>query len=182
MQNDESLSGTITDDDYVAAQRLHLRRWRKRQRITLGIFALLGIMVMVIGPFVLGAIMFGAGAGGFFGELLLYKRSWPRAWRKLFAQQKNLHESFRYTWDKTGIHVSTPLTHALRPWSYFMRRLEDEEVLLLYHSDAMFELIPKRWLEDARLPDSLEALLLQHVGSSHATHPPASIAAEHRPS
>ena len=180
MHIDESLNGTLNADDYVAAQRLHLRQWRKRQRMILGVFAAIGIIVMTIGPFLLGAILFGAGAGGFFGELLLYTRSWPRAWRKLFAQQKALHESFRYGWDETGLHISTPLSHALRPWPYYLKHIEDEEILLLYHSDAMFELIPKRWPEHARLPDTFEALLLQHLGRSHHTNPPAPIATGQR--
>ena len=180
MRNDESLSGTITDDDYVAAQRLHLRAWRKRQRTILVVFAVIGISIMAVGPFMLGAILFGAGGGGFFGEMMLSNRSWPRKWRKLFAQQKSLHEPFHYAWDETGLHVSTPLAQGVRPWSHFTKRLEDSETLLLYHSDTVFELIPKRWFEDARLPEHLEALLLKHVGPSHQTTPNAPITTEQR--
>lgn len=178
MDNDASLSGTITGDDYVAAQRLHLRAWRKRQRASLASFAVLGISIMALGPFMLGAIVFGAGAGGFLGEMLLYWRNAPRAWRKLFAQQKSLHEPFFYTWDDAGLHVSTPLAQAVRPWSHFTKRLEDRDALLLYHSDTVFELIPKRWFEDARVPPSLEALLNRHLGPHPGTHPAAPIATE----
>lgn len=180
MDNQNTISGTLTADDYVAAQRLHLRKWRKRQHWVLGGLAAAGLIVMSIGPFMLGAILFGAGAGGAIGAMMQYKRTLPRVWRKLFEQQQSLQQPFHYRWDNAGLHVSTPLAQALRPWPHFIRRIEDENSLLLYHSDAMFELIPKRWFGNARLPDDLEMLISVHVGKPHEADPSTQPATEEK--
>lgn len=180
MENRNTITGTMTADDFIAAQRLHFRKWRKRQHLILGIVAAAGVVAMGIGPFMLGAILLGAGAGGSIGAIVQYKRTLPRAWRKLFEQQKSLQQPFQYRWDDAGLHLSTPLAQATRPWPHFTRRTEDAETLLLYHSDAMFELIPKRWFENARLPEDLEALLSRYVGSPGQADPSTPIATEHR--
>lgn len=178
VENRKAISGMITADDYVAAQRLHLRKWRKRQYLILGILTAAGVIVMSIGHFMIGVTLFGAGAGGSIVEIMQYKRTLPRIWRKLFEQQKSIQQSFHYRWDEVGLHVSTPLAQATRPWPHFIRRTEDTDTLLLYHSDAMFELIPKRWFENARLPEELEALLTRHIGSPNQTNPSKPIATE----
>jgi YcxB-like protein len=59
-----------------------------------------------------------------------------------------MHEEFTYRVDDSGLYVSTPLGQAHRPWANFLRYRENDDLFLLYHSDVMFELLPKRWFAD----------------------------------
>lgn len=162
MTDARSFGGTLTADDFVAAQTLHMRKWRKRQLALVVVVAILGAALVRYGPPMLGVIVLGAGIGGGAGLLVLHAFKLPRAWKRLFGQQKSLHESFSYHWDDAGLHVATSLAQARRPWTHFTGFDEDARSILLYHSDAMFELIPKRWFAEAELLDALRAEISRH--------------------
>ena len=147
--------GMLTADDFVAAQTLHMRKWRKRQYVFFSIALIFGIVVALVDRALAGMIVAGAGIGGFAGIIDLHARRLPRTWRQQFEQQKSLQEHFTYSWNDTGLEVSTNLGQARRPWSHFARHAEDAHFILLYHSDAMFELIPKRWFDDTSTLESL---------------------------
>ena len=154
--------GTLTADDFVAAHALHMRKWRKRQYLFFLVALLGGILIALSGWRMAGMIVIGAGIGGCAGLVALHSRKLPRTWRQLFEQQKALHERFAYTWDDSGLGVSTSLGQARRPWAHFMRHAEDAHFILLYHSDAMFELIPKRWFDDVSTLEALRTEISRH--------------------
>ncbi|HEY1136306.1 MAG TPA: YcxB family protein [Xanthomonadaceae bacterium] len=162
MSATHDFGGTLTADDFVAAQTLHMRKWRKRQYIVIGAVMLLGVAIASFGWRMAGMVVMGAALGGFAGNVVLHARRLPGTWTRLFEQQKSLHERFTYSWDETGLTVSTPLGQAKRPWAHFIRHEEDAGSLLLYHSDAMFELIPKRWFDDGSTLDALRTEILRH--------------------
>lgn len=147
----------MTADDYVSAQTLHMRKWRRRQHAMLGLCVLAGLPLAFTDWRMAGLILIAAGVGGTLGALVLHLRNLPRAWKKHYEQQKSLQKRFDYSWDAEGLHVSTPLARAFRPWSHFAARNEDDRSILLYHSDVMFELIPKHWFADAAALEAFRA-------------------------
>lgn len=162
MTDARSFGGTLTADDFVAAQTLHMRKWRKRQYAFFAFIGILGGTLVWSGARMPGMIGIGACIGGLAGIFALHRRRLPGTWKKLFEQQKSLHERFCYSWDDSGLHVVTTLGQARRPWSHFTDLDEDAHLILLYHSDAMFELIPKRWFAEAEFLDSLRAEISRH--------------------
>ena len=140
-----TFSGTLTVDDFVDANAWHFRKQRRRQYITTACIFIAGVAMMFTSWRPSGEFFVSIGLGGTIAFFSMHTFRLPRAWRKVFAQQKSFHQMFRYTWTIDGLLVATDLGQATRPWSHFSRVEESDRILMLYQSDAMFELIPKRW-------------------------------------
>lgn len=159
MTSDTAFAGRLDAADFIAAQRLHLSAANRRfikidiALIALGatiiIAARLEAIELITTAYVsLGWMLFGSGIGLILLQWSASRMLQPRAWRRIFAQQKAMHEEFTYRADDSGLYVSTPLGQAHRPWANFLRYRENDDLFLLYHSDVMFELLPKRWFAD----------------------------------
>ena len=66
--------------------------------------------------------------------------------RRIFRQQKNLSRETALYWDRTGLHTRTANGTSMTPWADYVRFREGEDVILLYHSLALFQFIPRRVL------------------------------------
>jgi len=53
---------------------------------------------------------------------------------------------------------------AKRRWSDYTKLRENEEVLLLYHSDVMFEVFPKAWFNGQAQMDEFRRLASRATG------------------
>jgi hypothetical protein len=91
----------------------------------------------VIAPF--------AGAGAFIGEYVVAYVYLPRKVEKLHSQQKGLAGQFTYSWDAQHVEAQSNTGSSRRPWNHYAKVKEDDYVFLLYHSDSMFEMLPKSW-------------------------------------
>jgi hypothetical protein len=47
---------------------------------------------------------------------------------------------------------------ASRPWLDYVKSKEDNQVFLLYHSDVMFEIIPKSWFRSSEQVEAFRRL------------------------
>lgn len=139
------ISGTLSQDDYLAAQRLHRKAYLRRQLVILVASAVVGLIVACTGHFLVGIVLVGAGAGGLIGEWVLSKFSLPRRHVRIFHQQASLRSNFTYSWDSECICVVAESGQAKRLWRDYVKSKEDDRVFLLYHSDVMFEIFPKAW-------------------------------------
>lgn len=159
MAADTAFGGRLDAADFIAAQRLHLSAANRRfikidiALIVLGativISAHLKVIESIPTAYVsLGWMLLGSGIGLILLQWSVSRTLQPRAWRRIFAQQKAMHEEFTYRVDDSGLYVSTPLGQAHRPWENFLRYRENDALFLLYHSDVTFELLPKRWFAD----------------------------------
>lgn len=63
--------------------------------------------------------------------------------RRHFQQSAALQDEVTVTWDNDGIRLSGVRGLTDFSWSDFHRWSENEKLLLLYHSDALFNVIPK---------------------------------------
>lgn len=82
----------------------------------------------------------------------------PRKARRIFAQQKSLHEDIEASWDDTALDLSTPSARSRHEWSDFRKWSEGSNVILLYQSDALFNMLPKRAFSPDGLADIRERL------------------------
>lgn len=85
------ITGKVSEEDYLGAQYLHLRKKLVRQRITLAVFVIAGALIVLGGHFFAGIVLIGAGGGGLIGRFIDLKLLLPRRLRRLYRQ----HASFR---------------------------------------------------------------------------------------
>ena len=143
--------------DYLNAQTLH-HRWSRQKAIV--------VILLVIIAGVLGWVLWFQGArpitGGIIGGLIggaiaaLIVRYVYVPWkaRRVFRQQKSLHHEFTLSWNADGVHSKNANGEYSSGWSDFIRWKENECLFLLYLSDLMFYMVPKRAFSgDAELED-----------------------------
>jgi hypothetical protein len=152
------ISASISSQNYLAALRLHRQRVVKRQLLVLAALAVAGMIVVVLGYMLIGLILVGAGVGGFIGEFVQSRFTLPRRAEKIYKQQASLRDTYTYSWDKENLSVSSETGQARRPWSDYIKFLENDQLLLLYHSDVMFEIFPKSWFSSKEQVDEFRAL------------------------
>ena len=156
------ISGIISLDDYLAAQRLHQRRPLRRALTLAAMLLLVGVPLFVFGTrdsvSAIGGVLIGIGGGGMIGLALLYGWKVPRKLRRLHAQQAALRHAVTYAWDETGLEIAWSGGQARRPWSDFIRYRESPQVLLLYHNDMLFDVVPTAWFADAAQREAFRRL------------------------
>ncbi len=70
----------------------------------------------------------------------------PRRARRIYAQQKALHDVMVITWDDNEITLTSTRGVGSYNWSDFLKARRNEQALLLFQSDAAFNFIPMRVL------------------------------------
>lgn len=159
---------SLTADDYVAAVRLHLTRAFYRNRLIkvaliMGLFYA-GLIFFILGQWtwLYAAIALGAGAVAAaiiaLGIAATNHIVTARRSRRIFAQQKSLHDAFEFSWDETGCDLSTASARSRHPWADFRQWAEGPDGIILYQSDALFNMLPKRAFSEDALADIRECL------------------------
>jgi hypothetical protein len=146
------ITATLTVDDYIAAHRLD----RRRIRVTM---YTIGVVVLAIG---IGLYLTGVkwwpiallgGAGGLIGQWWDDRLWLPSKVRKLYDQFKGISDPVTFSWDAVQIEGRGSDGEARRKWSDYLRLRENDEVFLLYITDQLWHVYPKRWFAD---PSQLE--------------------------
>ena len=159
------ISGVISEEDFLEAQRVHRRPYVRRNVLIMIALVVVGAVVAMSTDFLLpGIVLFGAGAGGLIGEFLVTTMLWPRRHRRIYRQQLSLHSRHEYTWDEEGVSASSENGHAKRPWAQYVRIREVERMFLLYHSDVMFEMLPKEWFTSSQQIEDFRRHAARAVG------------------
>lgn len=163
------VTGKLLSSDYVAAQYLHLR-----PRLA---FKILGSLIILAMLWAIWYTISKAGLSGlelmdylFFGAIiyLLFFFIWFIPWkgRKIYRQQKSLQRESRHRFNDAGLEAENELGHATIPWTDYVKWKENDKIFLLYVSDPMFHMIPKRLFSDPRDVENLRGLLQTHIGKS----------------
>lgn len=152
---------TLTLEDYIGANRLHWRASYKRPRTYrtwLWVMLFYGVLFLAIGqsfrPHDIAVAAIVAVAGGIGAMIvcgLIGLLALPGRSRRLFAQQKTLHQEQRVSIEEDVIRFEGANFHLTHPWSDFPRWNESSRFILLYISDNAFHILPARALTvDAR--------------------------------
>jgi len=155
-------------DDYVAAQRVHTRWTRRRlgfvaaMLVAAMLFALAGMYERWL--LVIASGLFCGVVGGVFASEFVRRVVLPRRSRRIFAQQKNLQRPLEFWWNDDALHGSNERGSSATPWADYLRSRRDDRVILLYLSDAMFQIVPTRCFEPAQLTEFLERV--EAIGST----------------
>lgn len=147
----DSVEVLLNIDDYVAAQAMHTR-WTRKRAVVLLCSGAVGIVVGGFVPsawaFAIGFTLVGCAVGGAIGFEFARRFVIPKRARRIFAQQKALRRSRVYHWDDTGLRSVSEHAEGTMPWTDFLKQRESDRLYLLYLSDAMFVMMPKRVFQD----------------------------------
>ena len=61
--------------------------------------------------------------------------------KKIYRQQKNLHTPYDLSWNEKAIHMESEYGSGSVPWSDFVKYKENDKFILMYYSDALFNLV-----------------------------------------
>lgn len=136
------LTARVTEDNLLQAQWLHSRPSGAKAAFFLLVLMLVGLYLydqagvkpgILVGGFVGGVVGFAV----YFVIILKYKCA------KIYRQQKNLHIPYQFSWDNDGIYMKNEMAEGRMKWTDFTKHKENKTLFLLYHSDALFNIVPK---------------------------------------
>ncbi|GGF71936.1 hypothetical protein GCM10007301_34600 [Azorhizobium oxalatiphilum] len=75
--------------------------------------------------------------------------------RRIFAQQQSLHLPFDLTWDEESLTTRSEQGTVRLEWLYVLRVVEDRRLILVYESEALARLVPRRFFTPDQQADFL---------------------------
>lgn len=161
------VQGRVSWSEYLRAQYLHLRPRPLLERVGLGI-VVVGISVVAV---VLWRALRGSPPSHFpyllvtsLVYLALYFLVFvPWRARALFRRQKVLDGPFRILADSSGLAISSEIGEIRMPWAALRKWKESQRLFLIYHSDSLFHLVPKRLFTTSEQLDAFRGLLHRHL-------------------
>lgn len=159
MTEQPMLTIQLTESDYLDAQALHMKSSRRRAMLFWSVilgFALAGIWVLIYGrgslsnPQLAGVLggTIGGVVGGILTTLAVRHLYLPRGYRRVFRQQKSLQLPFHLSWSDDGFVSENEQGSLKTRWSDIVNWKENEQLFVLYVSDLMFHILPKRAFPD----------------------------------
>lgn len=162
-----SVTVTLVEDDYVAANRLHLlSQYRGAGPVGVLCILIISYILVLAAPFaglqlpemvhllIPALLLWLLGA-----RSLNYLWLVPRATRRLFRQQKTLHRPMTYSWSQAGLKVTNESGEWLFAWADYLKLAENGTIMLLYEGPRLFQMLPKRFFTAEQLAD-----LRHHAG------------------
>ena len=159
------MKGRIDANDYVRAQYLHLRPrllYKILGGVVLAAFVLAAWLSLTSGD--LDAMDFLVFALVIF-LVLNFTVYLPWKTRRLYKQQKSLQGELSYVFNNDGVAVDSENGNWKTPWTDYVRWKKNDQLLLLYLSDCIYHMIPKRLFVDPGDFDKLCALVGQKIKS-----------------
>lgn len=88
----------------------------------------------------------------------------PRRVRRVYSQQRSLQLPFEGVCTESGIESTNANTTSRLPWSHLIRWKEGPTLFVVYQSDLMFNIVPKRCFAQPEQVDEFRALLTERLG------------------
>jgi len=141
-----TLKYNITVVDYLDAVRLNGRKKRRLTFLLLGLALLLSLLAWLLeGSDALLPICISAWSGGMLVYLLIVYFWWvPVRVKKLYLQQKLLHQEITAEITNQAFKTSLAQGQSEIAWDTYYAWAEDSRMIILKHSQVMFQMLPKR--------------------------------------
>ena len=163
----------LTSDDYLSANKAHARPLR-----SLLIFAAGGVIIAAIElagggaahlvtDVVVPVLLYGAIVGGWFVAFRLVIVPWRS--RRVYRQQVSMQRPHTVIWDNEVMATESAEFSARTPWRDFLKWRENERLFMLYLSDIMFRIVPKRAFADDKAIGDFRALLAAKIAPKPGT-------------
>lgn len=143
-----SITGTYILEDLISGAWLHARR-RLLVAGALGALLLLSLLNARSGLEELGASLYGwalwaLSAAMLYFALLVFVAI-PYKCRRELAQRKDLQRALTLSPSDAALGMTTEVLSITRPWSDYCKWMEGRKVFVLFLSDSVFQVIPKRF-------------------------------------
>ena len=158
----------ITPGDYIEAQYLHLRPRPLFKYIGILLFALaiLASLQQFVFPTPrLVAWLPSATLGCLLYFALLYFVLIPKRIRKIYKQQKSLQSPYESNITEEAYGTVGVQGTARIPWTEFYKFKTGKNMILVYQSDAIYHIFPKRWFTDRQFA-VFHSILQDQLGKS----------------
>jgi hypothetical protein len=165
------IEGTITEQDYLGAWWLSMkpRLWIAVVGMVLVILVvaitLISILQRLVGhhpifdePF---SMLFALAYLGIFFWFLRYLQ------RRNYRKQKMLSVSFRVSFDAESIRLVNEFVSSTLPWHIFHKWRENKYIFLLYESNAIYLIFPKRLFENSESINEFRRLTHEKIGKAN---------------
>ena len=163
MAGDKPIKFTLTEQEAVAAALLVLNKqlWAKRS-FRLLLWTILGLLLIagLLDPSALRRPLLLAMIGMAIVLVLMIRLVVPFHAKRHFRQAAALRDEIEVTWDDEGVGFSGAHGNSRLVWGEFHRWAENDRLVLLYQSQMLYNIIPKRALtaeQVGELRRSLEA-------------------------
>jgi hypothetical protein len=166
---------TISKNDYLMAVRLK-NKPSKGAQITISLIGLLYLLIFFLGiyystkTFIQWQTLIPISLIPFFFLAFRYILT-PIQVRRVYDQQSELHKPIDMEITEDKLISSNDYGHSRRPWSDFTKWKEDENLFLLYHSDAIQTMIPKRIFSSQDELNNFRRLLTNNISPTIETRP-----------
>ena len=166
--HDINLNIQLTPEDYIQAIFVHMRPRPVLKWAGYSVLSLAAIVIVISFYFAF------ADRKGFFipifliamlaylAFLFLYIQ--PRRVRKIFWQQKALQIPYSYSVANEAMVVKSDISDEKLPWDYFIKWKEGKKLFVIYHSDVMFRMFPKRCFTSPEEMTQFRQLLQTKLG------------------
>ena len=165
----------VLSDDIKAAYRLHIFP-RSRAVAATGLLLLGAFYVLAIAN--VAKIVGGSSRWHDWITVLsaAYLPIWyfmlvPASAKKMYAQLKALQAPMEMIVKQDGLAVTGPNGDGLIPWNHVHKWRESKYVFLVYITDALYHVIPKRCIDRSQ-EELLRTALLEHVGPANNSFKP----------
>ncbi|RLA46153.1 MAG: hypothetical protein DRR42_18690 [Gammaproteobacteria bacterium] len=160
------VKGMLQPSDYVRAQYLHIRPRPILKAIGILILAL----VLWTAVYSIWTRDFGTLDYLFYLAILFLILNFavylPWKTRRIYKQQKSLQRELTFKFDDEGVSASNENAQSLTPWEDYLKWKHNDQLILLYFSDCMYHMVPKRLFADVADFDELRELLPHRIGKS----------------
>jgi hypothetical protein len=149
------IKGQLQWTDYLESHLLHFRPVGLAKAFIHTFFAVMGFLVVAMiyfsstGKFLRFELMIPGIIFIAFTFLLRYVH-FPKQMKQEFFKQKELSAPFELEFTDNGMSTSNEFGTTTRPWGDFVKWKENRELLLLYHTDKVCSILPKRIFSDSQ--------------------------------
>ena len=148
------ITATVTLEDYIAAHRLHHQRARRLFYLFSGVLLGVGVVLAFVGVKMWAPIAIWAGVSGLLGQWWEDRFGIRAKVQKLYTQFKGISEPITFGWDSEQVEGTSASGTSKRNWRDYARMNESDDVFLLYLTDQLWHVYPKRWFTT---PEQLQA-------------------------
>jgi len=164
-------AGQLTADDYIAANKLHMQKrgWKRVAWMAiwfvLGLGAVLSADIAVQDPSAgLPPLLIILSIVGL--QLFLRIIYLPRRARHIFSQQRSLQLPFESVVTDTGLESTNANGKTQLPWGHLIRWKEGDTLFVVYQSDLVFNMVPKRCFARPDHVAEFRAIVTERLGPS----------------
>ena len=141
----------LSPSDLVEASKLYLRNSRSMLVLLLLVAVATGTYLVITTPslsvesaLMVGTIIGIVGVVAFLWYGAVYFVLMPLRARLSYRRHKAIQRAYSLSWNELGVTTTNANATGLTPWADYRKWLEGRKLFLLYVSDRLFHLVPKR--------------------------------------